>query len=260
VRAGEIDEAARPALFLGLELSGTEDARVALSGALSDPQLRAVDRARAASALSDIGEPTRSTAELLLAQSQNDSSEMVASVSLLGLGSMARRSGDDELETYVRASLEQELAAAAADPGKTHVLLDAMGNSGDPAFADDLETHLGAEHASTREHAAEALGRLEPAEGGPRLLSRLGQETDPAVSAAIVGAYRGPPTADAIELMSDKLAASTSTPERAALIAWLGAASRTEPEAQRRLVAHAHGETDSQLMQQIGTFVPAAEL
>jgi hypothetical protein len=256
LRAGAIADAARPALFLGLELSGTEAARDALAVALEDPQLRAVDRARAASALSDIGEPTRGTAELLLAQAQAD--DMVASVSVLGLGSMARR-GDDDLKTYVRASLEQELIAAV-DESKTRVILDAMGNTGDPAFADDLEAHLGADNAATRQHAAQALGRLDPGEAGPRLLSRLGRETDPSVSAAIVGAYRGPPTADAIALMSDKLAASTSTAERAALIGWLGSASRTEPDAQSRLVAHLHQETDSRLMQQIGTFVPAAEL
>jgi len=258
LRAGTIDDAARPALFLALELSGTEAAREALSVALEDPQLRAIDRARAASALSDIGEPTRSTAELLLAQAHADRDDMVASVSVLGLGGMARR-GDDEIKTYVRAALEQELIAAV-DESKTRVILDAMGNTGDPAFADDLDAQLGADSAATRQHAAQALGRLEPGDAGPRLLSRLGQETDPSVSAAIVGAYRGPPTAAAIALMSDKLAASTSTAERAALIGWLGSASRTEPDAQSRLVAHLHQETDSRLMQQIGSFVPAAEL
>lgn len=260
LRAGAIDDAARPALFLGLELSGTEDARDALSNVLSDPRFRAVDRARAASALSDIGGPTRGTAELLLSQAQKDPDDMVANVSLLGLGSMARRSGDDdELKAYVHASLDRELSSAR-DESKTRIVLDAMGNSGDPAFADELEAQLGAESASTRQHAAEALGRLDPAEAGPRLLDRLREETDPAVRTAIVGALRGPPTADAIALMSDKLAASTSISERAAIIAWLGAASRTRPEAQSRLVAHFHRETSARLMQQIGTFVPAAAL
>ncbi|MCK6589433.1 MAG: HEAT repeat domain-containing protein, partial [Polyangiaceae bacterium] len=231
-----------------------------LSNVLSDPRFRAVDRARAASALSDIGGPTRGTAELLLSQAQKDPDDMVANVSLLGLGSMARRSGDDdELKAYVHASLDRELSSAR-DESKTRIVLDAMGNSGDPAFADELEAQLGAESASTRQHAAEALGRLDPAEAGPRLLDRLREETDPAVRTAIVGALRGPPTADAIALMSDKLAASTSISERAAIIAWLGAASRTRPEAQSRLVAHFHRETSARLMQQIGTFVPAAAL
>ncbi|MBK9261887.1 MAG: hypothetical protein IPM54_19045 [Polyangiaceae bacterium] len=260
LKAGTIDDAARPALFLALELSGTEAARDALSGVLADSAFRAVDRARAASALSDIGEPTRGTAELLLARAQNDRDDMVANVSLLGLGSMARRSGhDDEVKAYVRASLDKELAAAV-DDSATNVVLDAMGNSGDAAFADELETHLAAESASTRQHAAEALGRLDPVDAAPRLLDRLREETDPAVSAAIVGALRGEPTADAVALMSDKLAASTSIPERAAIIAWLGAASRTRPEARSVLVAHFHRETSARLMQQIGTFVPAAAL
>lgn len=260
LRAGAIDEPARPALFLGLELSGTETARDALSSVLVDPRLRAVDRARAASALSDLGRATRGTAELLLSQVHNDRDDRVANVSLLGLGSMARRSGDnEELRAYVRASLDRELAAAA-DENKTRIVLDAMGNSGDPSFGDAIEKQLGAQSASTRQHAAEALGRLDPAAAAPRLLARLREETDPAVSAAIVGAYRGPATADAIALMSDKLAASTSPSERAAIIAWLGASSLTRPEARSSLVAQFHRETSARLMQQIGTFVPAAAL
>lgn len=256
---GAIAEAARPALFLGLELSGTDAARDALSGVLTDPRFRGLDRARAASALSDIGGPTRDTAELLLAQAKDDGDAMVASVSLLGLGKMARRSDDDELKTYVRDSLDRELAAAA-DEGTTHLVLDAMGNSGDPAFVDELGTQLGAESASTRQHAAEALGRLDPAEAGPRLLDQLAHETDPDVSAAMVAAYHGPATTEAIALMSDKLAASTSLPERAAIIGWLGSASKTQPEAHSQLVAHVQRETNARLVQQIGAFVPAAAL
>lgn len=259
LRAGAIADAARPALFLGLELSGTDAARDALSGVLVDPRFHGLDRARAASALSDIGGPTQGTAELLLAQAKQDGDAMVASVSLLGLGKLARRSDDDELRTYVRDSLERELATAA-DEGRTHLVLDAMGNSGDPAFIDELGTQLGAGRASTRQHAAEALGRLDPAEAGPRLLEQLAHETDPDVSAAMVGAYHGPATTDAITLMSDKLATSTSLAERAAIIGWLGSASRTQPEARSQLVAHVQRETNARLLQQIGTFVPAAAL
>lgn len=259
LRDDAIASAARPALFLGLELSGTDESRGVLAELLVDPQLRSVDRARAASALADIGEPTRSTAELLLAQARTESDAMVANVSMLGLGSMAKRSGDDELRSYVRDSLDGALASAA-DASQARVVLDAMGNTGDSAFANTLESHLADESAATREHAAQALGRLDPVEAGPRLLDRLGAETDPAVSAAIVGAYKGPASADAIATMSDKLAGSTSVSERAALIAWLGTASGSEPAAQRLLVAHVRRETDARLLQQIGTYLPAAEL
>jgi hypothetical protein len=259
LRDDAIDSAARPALFLGLELSGTDESRGVLSELLVDPQLRSVDRARAASALADIGEPTQSTAELLLAQAQTDSDPMVANVSVLGLGSMAKRSGDDELRSYVRDSLDGALATAS-DESQARILLDAMGNTGDSAFANTLESHLAAESAATRQHAAQALGRLDPVEAGPRLLDRLGAETDPTVSAAIVGAYKGPASADAIATMSDKLADSTSVSERAALITWLGTASGSEPAAQRLLVAHVRRETDARLLQQIGAYVPAAEL
>ncbi|MCA9718965.1 MAG: HEAT repeat domain-containing protein, partial [Myxococcales bacterium] len=258
LRDGDIDDAARPALFLGLELSGTEEARAALSELLVDARLDAVDRARAASALSDLGAPTRDTAALLLAQAQTGDA-MVASVSVLGLGKMAKRSEDDGLRAYVRDALDEELAAAG-DDGRTRLVLDAMGNTGDAAFADELTAHLEAESPTTRQHAAEALGRLDPGASGPRLLERLGEESDPAVRATLVSAYHGPATEDTIALMSDQLATSSSTSERAALIAWLGTASRTTPAAQRQLIDHIHRETDARLMQQIGSYVPAAAL
>lgn len=259
VRAGTIDETARPALFLALELSGTDAARDALSGALVDPHLRALDRARAASALSDIGAPTRGTAELLLAQARDGDDATVASVSLLGLGGMARRSdGDDELRAYIRGTLTEELEGAG--DARTRVVLDAMGNSGDPALAGAIGDHVDADQAATRQHAVEALGRLDPEVAAPRLLDRLRDEADPTVRVAIVRALRGAPTGDAIAMMSDRLATSASVPERSAIITWLGEASRTHPEARASLAAHARGEGEARLVQQIGGFVPASEL
>lgn len=258
LRGRTIGEAARPALFLALELSGTETARSALSSVLSDRHFAAVDRARAASALSDIGTPTRASAELLLKQAQHDRSEMVVNVSMLGLGSMAKRSNDQEFKTFIQTTLKKELSSA--DENQVHVVLDAMGNSGDSTFANDLEAQLASRNASTRQHAAQALGHLDPAESAPRLLDQLRNETDPAVRTAIVGAFRGPPTADTLALLSEKLAASTSIEERTALITWLGAASRSQPEARSILVAQFHRETNARLMQQIGAFVPASAL
>ncbi|NVB37405.1 HEAT repeat domain-containing protein [Pseudenhygromyxa sp. WMMC2535] len=259
LRDGSIDAAARPALFLALELSGTDAARGTLSELLVDPRLDSFDRARAASALADIGEPSLDTASLLFAQTQGQADPIVANVSVLGLGSMAKRSGDGEVRSFVQESLDGALNAAL-DEGEARVLLDAMGNSGDVAFADTLESHLEAESPATRQHAAKALGRLDPAEAGPRLLQRLGDESDPAVGAAIVSAYRGPASANAIATMSARLEHSSSVSERAAIIHWLGNASLSEPAAQRKLVAHVGRERNAQLLQQIGSYIPAAEM
>ena len=80
-------------------------------------------------------------------------------------------------------------------------------------------------------------------------------------SRSITGTFTsGNGVSDAIATMSDKLADSTSVSERAALINWLGTASGSEPAAQRLLVAHVRRETDARLLQQIGAYVPAAEL
>src|ERR1019366_6087696 len=55
----------RPAAFLGPEGCGTPEARVALSQALADRSMAGMDRARAATALSDVPQPTRASALVL---------------------------------------------------------------------------------------------------------------------------------------------------------------------------------------------------
>src|SRR5690606_16392078 len=106
--SGALDDVARSAAILALELAGTDESRDVLAAALTDARLSELDRARAASALADHGVPTRRAAELLLTQAREpSSSRMVANVSLLGVGTMARRAAgaDDPLRAELRDAL-----------------------------------------------------------------------------------------------------------------------------------------------------------
>lgn len=258
LRAQRIPEAARPALFLAFELSGTEASRDVLSTVLDDESFAELDRARAASALSDLGEPTLATAEQLRAHGAREG--MVGNVGLLGLGNVGRRANDDALRTYVRDALEKEWSAASTD-ARRHLVLDAIGNSRDPALAGALGGALAADVASTRRHAAEALGRFDAGVAAPMLTARLRDEADSDAATAIVRALReAPPTDELVQLMTARLEASASVSERAALIAWLGAASRSSSSATAALVAQFQREPSARLQQLIGTFLPAVAL
>ncbi len=257
LRAERIPEKARPALFLALEISGHDESRAVLSSVLDDRAFSPLDRARAASALSDIGEPTQASAEQLRARSSDDG--MVGNVSLLGLGNLGSRAKDSELRDYVRGELSAELDSAAQ--GHKSVVLDAIGNSGDSTFAGRVSEELSSDDPVTRRHAAKALGRMDPAVSAPSLLAQLDEERDPDTRAAIVNALKSAkPTPASIAKLSAQLEASQSIKERRALIEWLGAAARTLPAAGEALAAHFRVETDARLKQLIGTYLPASAL
>ena len=142
LRAGELDETSHAALFLGFELAGTEESRVVLGEALLDEELSEMNRARAASALADHGEPNAASAALLREQS-HEGSELVANVSMLGLGSLTGRAEGplrEELEGFLHGEL-----ADAANGQDAIAAIDAMANSRDEAFADTLVSRLGGE-------------------------------------------------------------------------------------------------------------------
>lgn len=257
LRAERVPEKARPALFLALELSGHDQSRRVLSSVLEDTAFSPMDRARAASALSDIGEPKLSSAEQLAAKGSEEG--MVGNVSLLGLGNLGSRSQTDDVRDYVRTELTAQLDDAQR--GRKNVVLDAIGNSGDPGFADRVSAEFDSEDPVTRRHAARALGRMAPSVSSRRLLDQLEEEPDADTRTAIVKALKGAKATDAlVTTMSSRLATSSSKAERRAIIDWLGAALSSQPAARDALVAHFRVETDARLKQLIGTFLPASAL
>lgn len=262
LKSGAVDKAAHSALFLALELAGTTASRGVLADALVDAQLSEVNRARAAAALADHGEPTGAAAKALLDAAHAPGSPMVASASLLGLGRLAGRTHEgDPLRAELRSTLDAELARAKTDDAAI-VVVDALGNSGDAAFAPALDTRLRTGRPALRAHAAEALGHLPADVARPRLLAQLKTEASTGVSTAIVRSLaqlKGDLGQAEIALAAQKLATSTSADERAAVIDWLGSA-HDQAGARQVLAAHFAMEPSVALKQRIGTFVTPAEL
>jgi hypothetical protein len=262
VRRDGLPEALRPAAFLALELCGTPQARAVLSSAVGDQGLAEMDRARAASALSDVPQPTPESARALVKAAGEPGSKLVSGGSVRALGHLLERTDaldpalHEELRTALRGALH-----AASDPSREVDVVDAIGNSGDEAFAPELGARLGDAAPPMREHAARALRRMEAPVAGPLLLERLKVEGDSDVRTALVDtlAALGVRDPSSLAVGAQLLPVEGSPNTRAALIRWLGAAADV-PVARQGLIAWFHREQVPQLLQLIGRYLPVAAL
>lgn len=262
VRAGQMAEALRPAAFLALEQSGTPQARAVLAEALADRSLAELDRARAATALSDVPEITRESAHALMSAARNADSTLVAGTSVRALGHLGERAKtlNPDLQSELRSVLQDELATAKTASRAIDVI-DAIGNSGDTHFAATLNQRLVDASPAMREHAARAMRKMEAPEAAPALVQRLPLEADAGVRTALSDTLLALGVQDAGSLArgAGQLAAEPSAAARASLIRWLGAGVN-EPVARAALAAQFRREKDPQLLQLIGRYLPADEL
>jgi HEAT repeat protein len=263
LRGTSFPDAMRPAAFLGLERCGTPEARVALSQALADRSMAGMDRARAATALSDVPQPTRASALVLADMAAGSEPSVVSGTAVRALGHLAARQAvlEPGMADEVRKTLKQDLATAKGS-SRTVDVLDAIGNSGDPSFLPDLDRDLTDPSSAIREHAARAMGSMPLDNTQDVLLQTLGTETDPDVRTALVQSLSEGHDCDAQALATgaQRLAAEPAPAVRAALIRWLGPCDKDQQVAKDALVAQFHRETVPALMQLIGQFVTAQDL
>ncbi len=253
---GNLDDEARPTAFLALELSGSEQARDALSILIYDYSLSKVDQARAASALADLGEPTQEVADLLLERSLHD--DTASRVSLLGVGSMVTRIDDTNLHEHVVQALDDRYLLASTISDKA-LILDTLGNTRDETFVDVLTAELSSDSDITRQHAAKALANMPPEKAQTAIVNRLQDETDARVTTTLVQALvdTGAPMFDIVPVIAEKL--KSGNDNQRAVIVQLLAEQNTE-EANQMLIAQFKRETNVHIQQLIGRYLPASAL
>ena len=250
------DKNTHPSLFHALELSATAAARQALSALIHDPRLSLEDQALAASALADHGEASQAVADTLLERAQIDDS--AGKASLLGLGSLSRRSKSDSLRAYVGEALLDRHGAAQSE-ADAELLVEAMGNSGDARFVPVLSDALGADSPSQRLTAARALAKLPAEQAAPLLLQHLALEGDERTAAEVAKALgrtgQAPPEATAV--VAERLQ-TAGKQQRAALIEFLGA--QNNQASQQLLAQQFKREPSARLKKLIGRYLPAEAL
>ena len=237
-------------------MSGTEEAKDALIMLMDDYALSEADQAAAASALVDLGEPTREVADILLARATGD--DMAANVSQLGVGTLLSRAKEPELQDYLRTSVRNQYDASV-DTQDVMVAIDTVSNTRDPNLVDILAREIHSDSPFVRQSSASAIATVAPDNASTLLIERLQQETVAGVNASLVNALTKMEQTlpQAIPVMEDKLSEGDKQ-VRAAVIDWLG--SQDSSEAQALLVKQYKLEPSLQLKQKIGRFVPASAL
>ena len=269
IRAGKVPEEMRPAAFLALERCGTPQARTVLIDALRDHGMAPLDRARAASALSDIPQPTRETMATLVASAHeiptvgDQEGQVVVGTSMRALGHLAERAEklDPSLYENLRAELRGDLRSARGVSGVIDAV-DAIGNSGDESFATSLKDRMADDSAEVREHAARAFRRMNPGDATAPLIDQLAIESDSSVRAAIADTLSalGVPAPGPVALVAQQLPSEPSPVVRASMIRLLGSAAASTPAAKVALAQQFQRETNAPLLQLIGTYLSADEL
>lgn len=252
----DLDDELRASTFHALELSGTNEARTALSLLINDYALSEVDQARAVSALADLGEPTIDVADLLLARA--DADDTAGKLSILAAGSMMTRTDDTALKDHVLSSLRDRHANVSDDASQL-LLLDSMGNTGDPYFLELLSDELSSNSNDVRRHAAAALSKLPAEESTPVLISRLNEEYDPRVSITLIKALKAtnaihPELTPSLE----QRLAYVNKSQRVAIVDLLG--TQDTDDARKLLAKQFKREGDVRIKQLIGRYLPAEAL
>lgn len=271
IRELKLSSGQRAAAFLALERCGTDQARTALVEGLRDKRLTALDRARAATALSDVPRPTADALRALVAEAQrvpsagDADSVMVAATSVRALGHLGGRTEKTEpaLHGDVRAELSRMLTSAPTDARAIDVL-DAVGNSGDEALADLVKGKLASESPIVREHAARAFRQMDAATARDVLQGALATETDPAVRAALADTLAavtsGQQSPSDVSSAATALANEPDPTARAALIRLLGPAAATSPAAKQALIDEFHREKLVDLQRLVGKYLSVEDL
>lgn len=253
---GDLDDDLRATTFHALELSGTDESRTALSLLINDYALSDVDQARAVSALADLGEPTLDVANLLLARA--DTNDTAGKLSMLATGSMITQTDDAALKDHVLSSL-RDRHADANDNASQLVLLDSMGNTGDPYFLELLSDELSSSSNDVRRHAAAALSKLPAEQSTPILVSRLNEEHDPRVSLSLIKALKETnATHPELTTSLDQRLTHVNKNQRAAIVDLLG--TQNTDEAHQLLAKQFQRENDVRIKQLIGRYLPAEAL
>lgn len=275
LRRDPLSPTVRAAIFLAMELSGTPESERTLSDLLQDIRLQASDRVRAAAALAGTRAHTAEAVSALSAIAGGTTAgspadaALVAGAALRALGTLAHSA---EPASAARAGAEVarafEQARGVADQ---LAALDAAHNSGDPRFASAIRELSRSPQPQVRQHAFEAVRKMDPATASALLVPALADEPSPPARRAIAQTLADnarlaeqAPSAEAVAAAVAQLSRETDPAVRAALVELLGnavrAPSTAAPAAKAALIAQFHRETQPSILVLIGRYCTAAEL
>ena len=272
LRAGEVPMELHSAVFFGLEKAGTPEAHDALADALVRPGLDVVDRARAASALSDVPRPTDATLAALDTVSRapmGAEHTALETAATYAMGTLEHNTlATQPLLADAAHSLLRERVLAPRSGKELKAALGAVYNSRNVAYLPEVVALMSSDDLAGRLGAYTALTGMPPASTGDLFLGAYEQESEDPVRSRAVGAFvkqtrvsGEPPMPEVVEQAADALTFEAGSETREQLIRLLGEAARAGGVvATAALVAHFHRERVPELLELIGHYIGAEEL
>lgn len=269
IRAGELDPRLESMAFLVLGMADTEESRQALAGALTDGELSAMNRQRAALALGTNATPTLSSLAALRAAAQQTGDgpdDIVTRGTMMrAAGGLGRDSAPEEVREQARAYIR---GLATSDDVDIRVAgLDAAGNAGTEALLDVVRAGFDDARPVVRSSAYNALRDMPRDLIQPVIADALQHEAHGDVRRALVSAAYTNATATARPYVDPLLAQAAvetlaTTPDegaRVAAIGLAGLAAQRSPEVRAALARWLEQETDPSVIQALGRHLSVAE-
>lgn len=185
----QLSDRTRADLYLALELTGNDSAQAALVSVVTDSSWSLRDGMRAIVALAGIKQPTAESLATLWQTAQNGfggDRQQMASSAAFALGSIGSAMHRADNPDY--ASLRSDLLSNAGSSGDAYqrsVYITALGNTQDPALANDVAAFLNDPEPTVRRAAALSLGSLDTDQVADTLVSHYRAEDNMYVRGAI---------------------------------------------------------------------------
>jgi HEAT repeat protein len=225
MKTPQFSDRTRADLYLAFELAGTDSAQAALVSVIEDTSWPGRDAMRAIVALGGVAQPSPDTLAALWdvvdSAPSSEDRQQLASTAMLALGSLGhtmRESNDPEYPLLRERLLNGAMSTKGSDyyaEERTNYV-HALGNTGDPSLASEVETFLADGAPAVRRAAALSLGKMGTDQVAGELMARFNQEKSSKVRGAI----------------AESLVAWTQP--SASAMATIGAAIRAEPDENTR--------------------------
>lgn len=262
LKKGQVSDQTQADLYLVLELANTEATQTALVSVMQGDNWSTRHALRAIVALSGIDEPTPQTRAALWEMAEqtgiDKERQTLVSAAMYALGSLGKAMKQQNDPEYVDIR-ERLLQGALNNSGGDNIaerrsdFVLAIGNTQDPTLASSIVGLLDDQAPAVRRATARSLAMLDTGRSADKLMTRLSQESNNTVRAAIAQSLTTwkAPTPEAVSAIRNNVQSETNENTRYHMARFLGKHLENNPESRQVLQTMLKNEPSKRIRQQI---------
>lgn len=268
LKKGQVSDQTQADLYLALELADTEASQTALVSVMQGDNWSTRNALRAIVALSGIDEPTPQTRAALWEMVEQADIEKgrqtLVSAAMYALGSLGKAMKQRDDPEYIDIR-ERLLQGALSNTGGENIaerrsdFVLAIGNTRDATLAGSIVGLLDDQAPAVRRATAQSLAMLDTGQSADKLMTRLSQESNNAVRAAIAKSLVTweAPTPEAVSSIRDNVQLEPDENTRYHMARFLGKHLDKNPESRQVLQTMLKNEPSKRIRQQIANALAA---